>query len=209
MTEFEVFFNSRVLDYRKKAAELQASFVKHVVLLGDSITEGFPAQTLCDGKWTVFNQGISGDMINRPDGGLLRRLSIVTASQPAWVFLLIGVNDLIFGDHDVPRMKRELPQIIQTLSKANPATKLCIQTIMPTFGEFLYVLPDILDMNKLIFTNYKAWGATELLDTYSIMADKETGAYVPELTYDGLHLSPKGYECWVATLEEFLTQKAK
>ncbi|MDD4280515.1 MAG: GDSL-type esterase/lipase family protein [Candidatus Sumerlaeales bacterium] len=204
MTEFEEFFISRIAELKNDAVGFKKQ-ANHIVLLGDSITEGFPEKALLGGQVKVFNQGISGDMINRPDGGLFRRLDIALLSKPQWLFLLIGVNDLIFGDNDLDRMQRELPEIVKTLASADGGTKICIQTIMPTSGEFLSVLPSVLKMNKLINEQATKWGAAAILDTYTVMADPRTKAYQKELTYDGLHLSMDGYMRWITALENFLS----
>ena len=207
MMWFEEFQLSRVREYQDNVKNM--SQCRHVVLLGDSITEGFPQQTLLDGTFAVFNQGISGDMVNRPDGGLFRRLDVVTASAPEWVFLLIGINDLIFGDHDLDRIKREYPEIVKTLVKNNAPRRVCIQTIMPTGREHLKYLPDVVELNEMIRANFQAWGAAAMLDTFRIMGDPENNmALTDSLTYDGLHLSEQGYAKWIAELNRFLKDNA-
>ena len=206
MTEFEVFFNTRVREYAASACDYAGK--THVVMLGDSITEGFPCTSLAEGTVAVFNQGISGDMINRADGGLFRRLDAVTASSPDWVFLLIGVNDLIFGDGDLARMKREYPEIVRTLVKNNAPRRVCLQTVMPTCGEFANVLPTIMEMNALIRAEYKTWGAAAVLDTFEVVVNDVGSEMSENLTYDGLHLNAAGYEKWIGALNEFLKNNA-
>ena len=62
-----------------------------IVLVGDSIIEGFPIHELYRGPLLVYNRGISGDTSR----DVLNRLEeSVYALRPAKVFLLIGTNDI-------------------------------------------------------------------------------------------------------------------
>jgi hypothetical protein len=63
-----------------------------IIFLGNSITDGCEWSELLNNP-KLKNRGISGDTTD----GVLFRLSEVTRSQPAKVFLLIGINDLSRG----------------------------------------------------------------------------------------------------------------
>jgi hypothetical protein len=80
---------------RVKAFKEQNQQLQHVVLLGDSITEGFDVPTYFPGR-RVLNRGIGADVIGNalPDDdprGVLRRLDESVFDCAATdVFLLIG-----------------------------------------------------------------------------------------------------------------------
>ncbi|HEY9737606.1 MAG TPA: hypothetical protein V6D06_15035, partial [Trichocoleus sp.] len=62
------------------------------ILLGDSLTLWFP-QELLPGRKTWINQAISGENSQ----GLRQRLYILDETRPEAVFVMIGINDLIWG----------------------------------------------------------------------------------------------------------------
>lgn len=203
MTEFEEFYNERVAQYTAQVDEYRAT--PHIVMIGDSITEAFPHNEFPYSGLRVFNQGISGDMISRPDGGIMRRLHLATASQPQWVFVMIGINDMIYGDRDLERMEREYPQIVRDLAAAaTPKTRICVQTVMPTSGEFEFAMWHVQRLNRLIQEEYAAWGSAQLLDMHWAMHSATTGLLHDYFTDDGLHLNDYGNERWSQIVEGFI-----
>jgi GDSL-like Lipase/Acylhydrolase. len=64
-----------------------------IIFLGDSITEGFPTDTLLK-EFSIVNKGISGD---RTELVLERLNRDVIRLSPSAVFLLIGINDMGSG----------------------------------------------------------------------------------------------------------------
>ena len=80
-----------VYEHRKNLFQQLPNTSGEIIFLGDSMTEY--------GEWVEFfgnpnikNRGIAGDMTD----GILDRLDEVTASSPSQLFLMIGVNDLLF-----------------------------------------------------------------------------------------------------------------
>lgn len=173
------------------------------ILLGDSISLWFPPEYLPPEEvW--LNQGISGET----SLGLLRRLELLDDTNPKAIFIMIGINDLLRGvktDTIVSNQKLA----IRYLRRTHPNTKLVVQSILPHGAEKatwegrdrLLKIPNsqIDEINQRL----SAIAAEEdaiYLDLYSLFAD-EQGNLRTELSTDGLHLNPKGYQLWRLALQ--------
>ncbi|MBH8567106.1 G-D-S-L family lipolytic protein [Nostoc sp. CENA67] len=173
------------------------------ILVGDSLSMWFPTEKLPAGKlW--LNQGISGDT----SGGILKRLAAFSATRPEAIYIMAGINDLRKGASD-ETIVRNHRQIIRSLKHSHPKTKIIIESILPTR------LPTISNsrirhINAQLALIAKQEGAT-YLNIYSWFVDYQ-GNLRLELTTDGLHLSPDGYDVWRSALDQMefqLTQRGK
>ncbi|WP_164714223.1 GDSL-type esterase/lipase family protein [Chitinophaga rhizosphaerae] len=166
-----------------------------VVFLGNSITEmgGDWGKRL--GKPGVKNRGIGGDIAK----GVLFRLGEITYAQPAAVFLLIGINDLLFTDISPDKLASDIVEIARQLHHRSPGTKIFVQTILPTGKKEL--VANIKETNRLVRERRKVGGFT-LIDTHALFAD-ENDLMKAELTTDGIHLNEQGYAVWVEKLKTF------
>jgi len=168
------------------------------VLLGDSLSLWFPAQVLPP-KRNWLNQGISGET----SAGLLDRLALIDRTQPEVIFVLIGINDLIRGATDETILANQR-LILRYLRQVHPQAKIVMQSILPHGGDKvtwegrdrLLAIPNsrILALNEQIKGIAKEEGGI-YLDLYPLFADTN-GNLNPELSSDGLHLSPQGYKIW-------------
>lgn len=197
-----IFLNySEWLTVLKQEAEVAAATKpeKLTILAGDSISLWFPPELL-PGDRTWLNQGISGET----SAGLLKRLELFKATQPDTVFLMIGINDLIQGfSTDTVLANQEL--IIQDLQEQHPSTRIVIQSVLPHAGEaatwegrdrLLKVSNEaIRKLNERLKGLSDQYDNVEYLDLYSDFVDDQ-GNLRTELSTDGLHLNPKGYEVW-------------
>ena len=191
---------------RREAEAVAARNPKHVtVLLGDSITLWFP-QELLPGQKTWLNQGISG----QSSGGLLERLDLMDSLQPEAIYIMVGINDLVWGKQD-EYLLRSYEGIIHYLKQAHPQAKVVVQSILPHGAEHstwagrdrLLVLPNnrIRAVNrelKAIATAYDVY----FLDLYPLFANGE-GNLRTDLTTDGIHLNRAGYLVWRTAIALF------
>ncbi|MGC1248336.1 MAG: GDSL-type esterase/lipase family protein [Spirulinaceae cyanobacterium] len=185
----------------KVAAEKQPENL--TVLLGDSISLWFPPELLPEKRYWL-NQGISGE----GSAGLLRRLKLIDKTNPQGIFIMIGINDLIRGVEG-ETVVANVELIVEYLRRNHPESTIILQSILPHSGsqstwegrERLLELPnrDIRDINRRL---EKIAEQEEIiyLDLYSLFADDQ-GNLNTELTTDGLHLNPKGYELWRIALQ--------
>lgn len=168
------------------------------VLLGDSLSLWFPGE-LMPGRRVWINQSISGEKTQ----GLLDRLDLLDDNNVEAVFLMIGINDLIWGKTD-EEIVNNYKEIVRRLKKEHPKTQIVVQSILPHSGENstwesrdkLEALPSerIKAMNQTL-QNIAADNDAYYLDLYPIFVTGD-GTLRPDLTTDGLHLNRQGYLVW-------------
>jgi lysophospholipase L1-like esterase len=170
------------------------------VMVGDSLSQWFPVDRL-PGQQLWLNQGISGDTTS----GILQRLSIFAKANADTVYLMAGVNDLKRGASD-REILRNINQIIQRLKRQNPNAQIVVQSILPTRSR---QIPNdrIAALNGLIEVVAQRNGVN-YLDVHQQFADRD-GMLRSELTTDGIHLSPQGYEQWQIALQRMDQQLAQ
>lgn len=174
------------------------------VLLGDSISLWFPKQLLPPERFWL-NQGISGETSD----GLLKRLNLFEQTQPDTIFVMIGINDLLRGTSEEMILDNQR-QIIRQLDTAHPQAQIVVQSILPHAEDATWEGRDrlltisnsrIQDFNKQLETLARQEGVY-YLDLYPLFANPD-GNLRPELSTDGLHLSPLGYQTWSIALQVY------
>ena len=119
---FQLHYTQRVQEFRE-----QNQLFQNVILVGDSITEGFDVAKYLPGR-RVINRGIGADVIGndlKPDDkrGVLKRLDESFFNVPATdAFLLIGINDL--GDNHTPeQLEAGYREILEKVKKRCAASQ--------------------------------------------------------------------------------------
>lgn len=173
-----------------------------IVFLGDSITEG--------GEWNeifpdlrVKNRGISGDTT----AGLISRLPSLLKAHPKQIFLMIGVNDIVFEKSDTKIVDR-IAAIVAAVQKESPETELFLQSLLPMNPSFPPHKPRTrqwqrIDAINRMLQKVAADAGIRYIDLYSHFTD-EKGHLKKELTNDGLHLLGAGYRIWQAQIETLI-----
>ncbi len=189
---------------RVKIFKQENAHLKNIVLLGDSLTEGFSVEKYFPGMH-VLNRGIIADHVGIGERGVLKRLDCsVFDCNPSSVFLMIGVNDL--GDYNstqaVERVAKCYRNICITIIKKMPDVKLYLESCLPTGKKYTRLNPAILALNTRIKKIADELGLT-YIDLHSLMKD-EKGGLKSEFTREGLHLTPAGYKVWRKALEHYL-----
>jgi acetyl esterase/lipase len=123
---FRMHYTNRVRSFQEQNMVFQ-----NVVLLGDSITEGFDVAKLLPGR-RVLNRGIGGDVIGNAlsvddKRGILARMEESVFNCAATdVFLMIGINDLNSGrTPDV--MEEGYRQILEGIKQEAPRVRVHVQ----------------------------------------------------------------------------------
>ncbi|MFA6947159.1 MAG: GDSL-type esterase/lipase family protein [Pedobacter sp.] len=172
---------------------------KDVVFLGNSITHWTDWNELL-GISTAKNRGIPGDITF----GVLERLDEVVNGRPAKVFILIGVNDVARNIPDSVILNN-YQRIIRGIKRGSPLTEIYFQTMLPTNDSFKKLLNHYKnDTIASINERLKILAVKEnigLIDLYSAFIDKENNLD-KEYTFDGVHLTAKGYAKWACVLKE-------
>ena len=190
--------------HKKSMFESLPNTKGEIIFLGNSITDG------CN--WTelfsdlrVKNRGISGDVTE----GILNRLNEVTESNPAKIFIMIGINDLARN-----RSKKEILDnceiIVDQIITDSPETKIYLESILPVnkkYGRFEkhYSKSDsIVSLNKGLESLAKRKGQN-YVDLYTSFIDDENNLK-DEFTEDGLHLNGKAYQVWKSIVDKYILQ---
>ena len=97
-----------------------------IIFLGDSQTEQAEWHEMFADQPAVLNRGISGDFVE----GILERLPEILRHKPLKIFLLIGVNDLIFGSNP-DKIEAVYRAIVQKIRSESPDTELYLQSLLP------------------------------------------------------------------------------
>lgn len=179
--------------------EAEQKTKKEFIFLGNSITAGADWSKLLSLP-NAKNRGISGDITF----GVLQRLEEVIARKPAKVFVLIGINDV---SRNIPDsvILRNYKQIVSRIKKGSKKTKIYFYTLLPvnhTFAKFKnhygkdeHILWLNEEIRKLADKNLT------VIDLYTHFLD-ENKRLRAELTHDGLHLKPEGYQVWSKVLQD-------
>lgn len=172
---------------------------KEFIFLGNSITAGTDWSKLLNLP-QAKNRGISGDITF----GVLERLQEVIDRKPAKVFVLIGINDI---SRNIPDslILRNYKAIVERIRKGSKKTKIYFYTLLPVNASFEKFKNHYGKDDHILYLNDEIRKFTaknvEVIDLYPHFLDGEKKLRA-ELTKDGLHLIPAGYQVWKDVLEK-------
>jgi acetyl esterase/lipase/lysophospholipase L1-like esterase len=191
---------------RVRAFQEQNAVYQNVVLLGDSITEGFDVAKLLPGR-RVLNRGIGGDVIGNAlpaddKRGILARMEESVFDCAATdVFLMIGINDL--GSGRTPEaMEQGYRKILERIKQEAPRVRVHVESVLPCRGNYAKHNANVLDFNARLKKLAAEFGY-DYLDVHALMVDDQ-GELKAEFTNDGLHLNATGYKPWQAEVERVM-----
>ncbi len=157
-----------------------------IVFIGNSITNMHDWHSAFDNP-NVVNRGVSGAYTYE----VLDNLETFIAGKPGKIFLMIGTNDLgTQGINNTPYVVNNVKQIIERVQAESPATKIYIQSILPSTSG-IRTLALISATNTALKTLCEEKGV-EYVDLYNDLMGITTGAH----SRDNLHLSASGYRIW-------------
>jgi lysophospholipase L1-like esterase len=205
---FKQHWTNRVKEFRDQNKQFKAQKLAspNVILLGDSITEGFSVKKYFPNH-PVLNRGISADVIGnklpREDNrGILRRLNeSVFDCVPDDVFVLIGINDLGMG-HSPEVIEAGYRELLEQVKKHAPSVHVHVQSVLPTRDHYAHHNDNVSDVNKRLQKLAQDFGY-DYIDLHSKMID-DKGELKKEFTADGLHLKDPGYKVWQAEINKKL-----
>ncbi len=174
-----------------------------IIFLGDSQTQQGEWHEIFGDNPVVLNRGISGDYT----GGLIERLPEILRHKPLKIFLLIGVNDLGFGN-SVPEIETVYRAIVQKIRSESPDTELYLQSLLPVNNEVRRVgvkNTKILEVNIRVAQIARDF-ALPYLDIATPMKDAD-GNLAAKFTEDGLHVNGLGYLVWKKAIEQMVVPK--
>jgi lysophospholipase L1-like esterase len=187
-----------------------------VVLVGDSITEGFEDRGR--ESWQrdlvplgALNLGCTGDRTEH----VLWRLqqAPIDRLQPEHVVLLLGTNNLGHGTSTPAETVAGLQAVIAVLRQQCPAAVLHVFEVLPRNEPGSALRRQVATVNAglrgcLHAANLQAWmaGRPRLrLHAFGSQLPAADGSLATEVMPDGLHLSAASYDRWARYLVEALT----
>ncbi|TCD00690.1 sialate O-acetylesterase [Pedobacter frigidisoli] len=172
---------------------------KDIVFLGNSITAGTDWAKLLDLP-QAKNRGISGDITF----GVLDRLQDVIDGKPAKIFILIGINDI---SRNIPDsvILRNYKSMISRIRKGSKKTQIYFNTLLPVNSAFEKFKNHYGKDEHILWLNDEIRKFTSknitVIDLYPNFTDQDKHLKA-ELTKDGLHLIPSGYQVWADFLKK-------
>jgi len=170
-----------------------------IVLIGNSITERFPANEMFQ-SLRIKNRGIGSNLTMH----VLDRIGPIAAGHPGKIFIEVGINDLA---QKVPldTTLENFEKIIEVVRRVSPTTQLFIQSVMPTTGPDQHLMPDIIKLNNQLIILCKRHHVV-LVDMFDPF---EMGGHMnKDLTTDGTHLNYTGYLKYKAILDLYIEHKS-
>ena len=166
-----------------------------IIFFGDSLTENYDLSKL-ESDFSIYNQGIGGDMIV----GLKHRLQRhVLEHSPKQLFIGIGSNDIAAGV-SAAKISNEYRTLLDEIKRALPETQVLIQSVYPTTKAHYAKRPPerIEEVNAAIKNLADEFGYI-YIDVYSSLVKK-----FEQITDDGLHLTKQGYKKVTKILQEYI-----
>ena len=166
---------------------------KTIILIGDSITEGFNVRQLLKER-NILNYGVSGDSTVE----CLERISDHWfGRRPERVYICIGTNDLV-RDRTDQEILGNIRSIVDHVRRSSPGSSVELTSLFPTREN----PPRPNDRIRGFNAGLKQLSVelqTGYFDLHHHFAD-ERGDLKKEFTEDGLHLTEAAYERWAEIL---------
>ncbi len=197
--------------YQAENAELAtpAKDESRVVFMGNSITQGWKESRPDFFKNNPYIcRGISGQTTPQM---LVRFRQDVIALQPKTVVILAGTNDIAgnTGPSTLEMIMDNLSSMAE-IAKANKI-KVVLCSVLPAYDypwrKGMEPNVKIPKLNEMIKSYCKKNGFV-YLDYFTAMADERNGMKA-ELTTDGVHVTPKGYEVMEEMVQKVIGKKSK
>ncbi len=197
---FNFFWELLRDDAREQTIRLQSLAEKmeyrsvDIVFAGDSlIEEGYWSYWFPDAD--ILNLGIRGTT----SYNLFNRRHQITRVEPNKVFLMVGINNLIYSNLtlDIDEAIKFYGKLIDALEREAPQARLVLHSVLPTNDDWLRVfdLDTVRPINTFLREEAGKRGHSYVdLAAYLVGAN---GKLDPAYSDDGLHLNASGYDIWV------------
>ena len=192
---------------------VDTSWFADAAFLGDSLTAGFCVNEYnidVGGALVCGYEGISPNtIVNRttvssPDRGEEVPLDVLTAAQPAKLYILIGTNALVQPGND-DSFLAYYGKMLDELRTALPNTAFYVQSVLPATQEKISdtlpgLAPDRLAVINAAIQQLCAERGCYYLDLNAEFADAAGCLMTDFAQPDGVHLTVSGYSRWVSYL---------
>lgn len=185
-------------EHRKNLFEMLPTEKGEIIFLGDSITAECEWSELFDNE-EIRNRGIGGDTAT----GILKRLPPIVEAAPRKLFLMVGINDLIYGNQQ--ELIQNYEKILEKLTTKLTDTEIVVQSILPVNSQVRQIRIEnetILEVNRAIKALAYKFGLV-YADLNTLMIDNKKQLKA-EFTKDGIHINGAAYLIWKEAIAELV-----
>lgn len=200
------FHNEQILTEKKKV---------DFVFIGDSITEYWDLNAYFNNSLYIVNRGVGGDISEI----ILKRFDAdVLQLNPCKAICLVGCNDLMKMHYDywwkvngeeTEKIINELIENTEKIIKKCKAVSLYICSVLPSALCVPYNADEFNDaivrVNCEIKKLCEKYSVT-YIDYHSAMCKDDGKTIKDNITYDGIHPTPKGYELMAEVLRKSIPE---
>lgn len=215
-----IFTGNEHVDCKTKVMEMRNEMIKtqgvkpDLILLGDSITEGFNLNFYYVSEMKILNCGMSGDRLSTVNARLQRD---VLDFEPSNVLFNMGINDFLHFDE--PTLENADSYVLELSTNYRTTVKTmvesginvyCASTILLSeipydeannhFSNYMYINALIGKLNVEIKQICDDYGQTFI--DYNLVLKSKYNQLDTTYTYDGIHLNIKGYMRVVEQLKQ-------
>ena len=188
--------------YLQKVSQFQLLPISKfdIVFLGDSITEECEWIELLENP-QIKNRGISSDTTM----GILPRLEDIVIAQPAKVFIMVGINNLIHYQQSPAEILADYRKIVIEICDRSPQTKIFIQSVLPInrAKSGLNVSEREIVQLNFYLKELAAEYSLIYIELYSYLSN-EQGELKDLYTLDGVHLNGQAYSLWKQVIAKYI-----
>lgn len=189
--------------YLQKLSQFQLLPISNadLVFLGDSITDECEWAELLENP-RIKNRGISSDTTM----GILHRLEDIVIAQPAKIFIMVGINNLIHYQQTSDAILADYRKILTKICDRSPQTEIFIQSVLPInrIKSGLNISNRaIVNLNSALQELAIEYSLT-YIDLFSHLSDGQN--QLNECyTLDGVHLNGQAYSIWKQVIAKYVS----
>lgn len=206
-----LIFSLKVQADNKKPVIVKKEILNpNIVMLGDSITDFYDLDKYYGNDKLIVNSGINGNKTEDIIDNIKNR---VYAYNPSKIFLLIGVNDILYDNSSANKIVDQIDSIVLAINDKLPNTKIYIESIYPVNDKWNDGRNDgalnaseanvrIKETNKLL-KEYCKNNNLKYINVYPSLLDDNNSLNL-DYTNDGLHPNDNGYEVITKILKKYM-----
>lgn len=191
---------------------IRENYPEEISIVGDSIASGFGAYQVLLNPFNFSASSLSSwsimDYTFSYDGETLNYLDALTVSQPGYIYLSFGMNDLNSATSD--QFAENYKKILADVQEACPDSCIIVAGISPVSSTCTYAANStILMFNEKLraVVDEISSDRVRYYDTVDLLADSVAGTLLAEYDGgDGIHLSYAAYEMLLENLYPILDE---
>jgi len=197
---------SRHTDFMRQIKAAHGDF--DFVLIGDSITDGWPKKGLDSyarfAPWKPLDLGVSGETTEEVLWRLLN--GELDNIHPKVVMIMIGTNNIgHYGDEKPEWVAAGIKKIIETVRSKQPQVKILLLAIFPRAATPQDSIRKKVDETNKLITSLADGKNIIFMDIGPKFLDPQ-GNLPKEIMPDGLHPNDQGYRIWIEAVRPKLEE---